>query len=315
MTRLHRHRMQGFSLVELMISVTIGLVIVLALTQFFLTALNSQTSQSEASLVNENARFATDLLSREIRKAGFSNTWQSNVTPGGNFCAATNNPSFVGLNDPTTIDPSSATGAGTTVNIYSPYTSGSLHSSNDVLRVYYYGENTTSTAPIYDCQGNPVATGLLVQDTLFIMADPNNNSEPTLYCYSSNPPAVTAQTAAGSPGMPMVPGIESLQLLYGEDTDQDGIVNRFVPAHLITSSDNVSSIKISMVVRGNAGGTTKGTGVPTGPLYHFSASYPASTNTDPSAVFPAAGVNVPADNRLRKLYSSDITFRNFRWCG
>ena len=145
---------------------------------------------------------------------------------------------------------------------------------------------------------------------MYVAADVNNNNEPTLYCNTTNPLPVNAT----HPGvLPMVSGVESLQFIYGEDSDSDGIVNRYVPWQLVTSADNVIAVKISIVVRGPS---IQG-GVPGGvmtPWNHFSASYPAAANADNSAIFPAPGVNIPADNRFRKMFSTEISFRNYRWC-
>lgn len=296
-------RQIGVTLVELMVAIAIGLIITVAVIEFYLQSLRSQTAQVDVVMVNENMRFAFDLISREIRKSGFSNVWQGGVTAGGNFCS-TGTSQLLGLNDPATIDTSSATLVGTATTIYSSYSNGGNSSSNDVLQVKYYGEDTAGTSPIYDCQGFPVNAGVMVKDTLFVAADPANNNEPTLYCHSSNP-------NSGQTALPVVPGIESLQLLYGEDANADGIIDRYVPWQIVTNTDNVTSIKVSIVARGTS---VSNVSAPTTPMTHFSSSYPAVANGDSSAIFPYPGVNVPSDNRLRKMLSTEVAFRNYRWC-
>jgi type IV pilus assembly protein PilW len=289
-----------------MIAVTIALLILLVVSQAYIGALKTETAQSDTTRLNESGRFTFDLLARELRQSGFANTWQRNVTNGTRFCATSGGSQLLGANDPASIDPAAANFAGSAYSIYSP--SGA--SRSDVIRVRYYGEDSTGTSPLLDCHGYPVAAGQLVEDTMFVSADPNNNNEPTLYCYTSNPVPANAT----HPGvLPMVSGVESLQLIYGEDTDSDGIVNRYVPWQLVGNADNLLSIKVSVVVRG----ASTGASVPGGslaPWSHFSATYPAAANGDSSAIFPAPATNIASDNRFRKLFSTEISFRNYRWC-
>lgn len=60
----------GFSLIELMVSIAIGLLVTVAVVQMF--AANRATYQLDEGLarMQENARFAIDFLNREIRQAG-----------------------------------------------------------------------------------------------------------------------------------------------------------------------------------------------------------------------------------------------------
>ena len=70
------NKAKGFTLIELMISLVLGSVILGAVLYIFLS--NSQTYRmNEAqSRVQENGRFALELLTREIRHAGFNPTME-----------------------------------------------------------------------------------------------------------------------------------------------------------------------------------------------------------------------------------------------
>ena len=61
----------GFSLVELMIAMTIGLVISAALATLFGQLSTANREQFKASMQIENGRYTTDLLASELRHAGF----------------------------------------------------------------------------------------------------------------------------------------------------------------------------------------------------------------------------------------------------
>lgn len=64
-------RQQGFSLVELMIALTIGLIISLALATMFSQVSVTNKEQFKAALQIENGRYAMDLLNNDLRLAGY----------------------------------------------------------------------------------------------------------------------------------------------------------------------------------------------------------------------------------------------------
>ena len=123
-----------------------------------------------------------------------------------------------------------------------PGFNGGITNGSDVLRVRYYGEDTNTTAGTVDCQGNAVARDQLVEETFYLNTD-TTSGEPALYCRSS----------ISGTGVVLVAGVESLQFLYGVDTDNNGTVDRYVPWHLVTTPtdlrDGVLSIHASLVVR------------------------------------------------------------------
>jgi len=74
MRNLHRaslRRMAGVSLIELMISILLGMLVLAALVQVFASTSASRTELERTSRQIENGRFAMDVLSDEIRMAGF----------------------------------------------------------------------------------------------------------------------------------------------------------------------------------------------------------------------------------------------------
>lgn len=62
---------RGFSLIELMVAMTIGLVILAAVVQIFVRSHSTYQLDEGLSRVQENARFAMDFLSKDIRMAGY----------------------------------------------------------------------------------------------------------------------------------------------------------------------------------------------------------------------------------------------------
>jgi type IV pilus assembly protein PilW len=62
---------KGFGLIELMISITLGILLSTAVIQVFLATNSSSKVQDSIAVIQENARFAMRLLAREIRMAGY----------------------------------------------------------------------------------------------------------------------------------------------------------------------------------------------------------------------------------------------------
>lgn len=61
----------GFSMVELLIAVTIGLVVLSGVLNVVLGSRANKTQQDEITFIQDNARFVVELLSNEIRMAGY----------------------------------------------------------------------------------------------------------------------------------------------------------------------------------------------------------------------------------------------------
>ncbi len=66
-----RPRQWGVTLVELLVSMAIGLVVALASTMAYLAVRNTANATDAMSRMNEDGKLALDMLSREIQMAGF----------------------------------------------------------------------------------------------------------------------------------------------------------------------------------------------------------------------------------------------------
>ncbi len=281
-------RLRGFSLIELMIAMTIGLVISLVVGQLFIGSRQAFTSTDNLSRLQENSRYAFSLISRELRSAGLRSDPRVPLATaygaGGSF--------------------SGSDGGGT---------------ASDSITVKFQGSGPalgTADGTVQDCGGTRVPYGTAVVNTFFIQPDPNNinndnTAEPTLFCYSSLPAGANTGIgicAAGTAGCyALVPGVENMQVLYGEDTgalpyttNPDGSIDRWIvapagPAALPATSppiwDNVLSVRISLLLRTDdrVGQTTD------------TRAYPMSNTS----------VSAPGnDTRLRRVFTSVVNLRD-----
>ena len=269
-----KHLPMGFSLVELMVAMTIGLGLMLVVAQLFLGSRQIQATQDDLARIQEGARFVVELMAKELRMAGYKSFDST-----GDFDAA--NPAITGSND-----------TGTNLS--------------DQIQVRYFGSsNTAATAvdnTVLNCLGNAVGRDERVNDTFLIAADATNDNEPTLFCRSVDTLGVSTDNA-------LVPGVESMQILYGMDTDGDKTANAYLradDASLVWGS--VVAVRISMLLRSSGNSNT---GVNSRVYNHFGASYApggVAPAGDTGAVFNAAGGQL--DFRMRRIFQTTITVRN-----
>ena len=64
-------RARGFSLVELMVAMTLGLLVIAAASSVFVGARNAYTATNSVSAQSDSARFAADFITRALRSSGF----------------------------------------------------------------------------------------------------------------------------------------------------------------------------------------------------------------------------------------------------
>jgi type IV pilus assembly protein PilW len=109
------HQSRGMGLVELMVSMLIGLVIVLGVTQIFISAKNTYMSQNASAAMQEDARYALSRMVQEIRMVGMFGCINPSAGP----------PSFIDLSVAPTFSTvsanplsySSTTSSGVTTNV------------------------------------------------------------------------------------------------------------------------------------------------------------------------------------------------------
>ena len=70
-----KHRQHGLTLIELMISITIGTVLMAGIVSIFASSKQSYKLQDTLTYLQESGRFAIDLISKDLRRAGY---WGAN---------------------------------------------------------------------------------------------------------------------------------------------------------------------------------------------------------------------------------------------
>lgn len=205
----------GVSLIELMITLILSLVLLTAGVGLFTTSKRNIHVVDGLTELQENTRYATELLTRLIRIAGYR-------TP----------PTVGSTQDFTTLAVSYPSGAE-----YTNGSSGGGQNNSDTLIVRFQGSGNGAGVPdnsIMDCLGNGVDNNQTVTNTFSISA----NNE--LQCQSS---------LGGQPQV-LISGVEFMRVLFGEDTNGDLNADRYVPASYPgLSFNNVVSIRVGLILR------------------------------------------------------------------
>ena len=71
MKALIYHKQQGVTLIELMVSLVISVIVLLAVTSIYVTSKRSYALQDSLARQQENGRFAVEILSQDLRMASF----------------------------------------------------------------------------------------------------------------------------------------------------------------------------------------------------------------------------------------------------
>lgn len=259
----------------MMVALTIGMIIMVAVAQLFYGNRQTAASQDQSARISETARFALLVLEREIRMAGMKLTAST-----GTFDAA--NPMIAGTNA----------------------TAGAPNGSDEVTVRFWGSDNAAGTAAdntVFDCLGYGARLNERVVDRFHIAN--NATGEPSLFCQNTNP------TTGVVTDNELVAGVESMQILVGVDTDADKSPNAYLHWNdAAVNLDQVIALRISLLLRSDDNILA----VADSNVYnHFGTVYApanAAPVADAGAVFNAAGAVI--DRRMRRLYGSTVTVRN-----
>ena len=256
----------GFSIIELMVALTIGLLIVAAMLQNLTVASGSNRTNARVAEFQGNGRFATDFLRREIQHAGFAGvSWTHLTLLGttgttdygcGNGFAAKITESISGANDTNDAfdfancipDANYARGDILVLrraDLEAIPTTTTLSATNLYFRSEYL-QGSVFVGPTRPTSlQTPVADYLLRTDVYYISKWTNSSTEspqvPALYRMTlGSGPLMTPQLVASN--------IENMQVQYGVESFGN---TRFYEANNVPASEwtNVVAIRLWLLAR------------------------------------------------------------------
>jgi len=204
-------RQQGFTLVELMVSMAIGLVIVLFVTSMYISSRGSQRLTDDNMRVQEESQMAMNLLGRNLMQAGFSNlTAYKNVVLTGKGLTACDN----GFSNPSDASDNPACATAGAPGFQVRYQVDKTYDAN--------------TGAAADCNGKgSTGTSAATITNRFYIATKTGETTPSLYCSGSGD--------FTSP-QPLLGNVEDMRLTYVVDADSDSSADTFY-----TNASNVAA--------------------------------------------------------------------------
>lgn len=299
-----KNSQQGISMIELMVSMLIGLFLMAGIIQLFIGTKNTYRQVDASARIQENARFAFDFLGNSIRMAGYvdrPDIYLQSLAAATAFPAQAQALAQVQGGATANLQTLMIGGATTPYfaanQVVSGVNNGSLSgaaSTKDELLLRYMGNLDGLTT---DCRGEAVTlnnTAVLVR----YFVDANNN----LRCTSSLAVAGAASALANAAGDILIEGVEDMQLLFGVADAAGQIQGYYDPAGLNALSNDLRSRVVAVKVCLQVNSV-----VPVGDEFN---------NLAPSSNVPYCGQTLSwsrldqANKRLHELFSASFELPN-----
>lgn len=268
----------GFSLIEMMIAMLIGIFLLAGISKSYLDSKNSSVKRNQVSVLEDNGRIALETITDILEKTGYT---PINAGP---------LPTQFITNNADVIESLCTNGAANVVNAnIIESTANGAGSSSDTLGVIFHGDIGHSS----DCTGNTLPVGCP------LLPLPNINAIPeSARIYNSffvNNATTTLVCSGSRSGVPQViaEGVENVQFLYGIDTVDDNQVkvDRYVNASNIAGMWNmVVSVQVAILVR--------------------SLKKVRSAAVSKQYTLLDAVITSPSDRYQREVFSTTIRLRN-----
>ena len=219
-----RNRQYGFTLVEILVTLTISLFLVGGILQIFLNNKQTYRAQEGLSRIQENGRSAIDVLGSNIRQAGYAAISTNTASRYTKFTDGAG----------TVITGTEGTGTGI-MSINGISTNG----ATDSITVSFDSPTDClgSATPV---PGVAVPGGNVQRAVNWFFIDANNN----LACLGNGNAVLGNGNAVPQP---LIEGVENMQIWYGLDTDGDQAANTYVTAP--AAWNNVVSVRICLLLR------------------------------------------------------------------
>ena len=291
--RRAKYFQRGLSMVELMVAITIGLILTTGILQIFANSKRTYRIEESLSRVQESGRLALDFIANDVRMASYwgcqpdPSNIQNDLAAGAgyiDFTAGGVAGTEGGAGAPDSLTLSGADG--TPGLVLQPNGGGGTYSTSVSTALQVNTPNDLVSGDIVlvsDCTGgdifqvtgaNPSAGGVV--DHAVGAGSPGNTSQlskayqgdASLYYVHQ----IIYTIKAGSDGQPalwrsvngtdqeIVDDVSDLQILYGEDMNNDRSVDRYVDGNNVSNFGNVYSIQVQLTVQTAAASTSVNAG-------------------------------------------------------
>ena len=219
-----RYSQQGFTLIELMVSLVLGMIIVAAATLLFISGQKSFALQQGAADIQDNANFALNYMTKDIRMANLNGSTASMTSSLANGGIVFSTANLAGIAD-TAISQSALSDT------------SNVAVGSDQLTIQYLPQQTGG----FDCEGTQItSTSVYVVQRYFVRQDTNVN---------------TNETAATALALVCAAGRSNNMTAFNDKTGQI-IMKRVDYFHILlsvqNSAGNIRDMTIAQYVARNA---------------------------------------------------------------
>jgi type IV pilus assembly protein PilW len=305
---------QGFSLVELMIAMALGLMLVTVIVSIFVSSNRNYKEDDRFARMQENGRFAIYALQTDLSMASF---WGTTTSPSG-ITNAVGTASSCGLtfdtSSPVLIinNPASGTaisGIFSCISSTSVWTGGTTHA--DVIAIKRVvgeitpADSSSTTSAVYLEMDADPSTNI---GALKLIAPSSFNSTKAYWRYMPRIYHIRNYSVTSGDGIPtlcrkelngtamtdvpLVEGVENIQIEFGIDTDGDGAPNKYDPAPSGADLNNIVNAKLYVLARS----------LDRDPIYTNDKTYNLGSVTLDYSDAP--------DNYYRRVFEGTISLRN-----
>lgn len=219
---MNNRRQQGLSLIELMVALAVGMLLLAGFLQIFMSVRSTYAGNEAASRVQENGRFALDILSQHARLAGYRDPKHLDrpnpiMPPNGHGCTAGG--IYCSLDRDATL-------------------SATVNAENGDRIGFEYQPALTSAGTRLNCAGNTVGNEDVLTTAFYTKVTDLGNGQlgSALYCQSSK---------GGSDPVELVEGIDAIQVQYGVGPDNH--VRRYVNAAAVADWNQVIAVRFAVL--------------------------------------------------------------------
>ena len=270
----------GFTLLELLVSMSLGLFLMAGLIQVLLVNKEMFKVQENSARIQEDGRFAVTVLNNAVSLTGYREDALTNMD--------TAFPSYTTLANPpaqTFQDGEVISGADNNVG-----GGDNIKNGTDSIAIRY-----RSDGAMFDCLGGAVADGFMSVSRFYV------NDDDTLICRSDvyNP---ATGAAVGTTTQPLIDNVEDMQVRYGMSTGDvfhDIAASCYIDAATMGNGDDCTTLNFDQVVS-----------VRISLLLHSNDDNLTPDNAPQTYSFEGVNNVLAGDNRLYRTVTTTIALRN-----
>jgi len=235
-----RYSQQGFTLIELMVSLVLGMIIVAAATLLFISGQKSFALQQGAADIQDNANFALNYMTKDIRMANLNGSTASMTSSLANGGIVFSTANLAGIAD-TAISQSALSDT------------SNVAVGSDQLTIQYLPQQTGG----FDCEGTQItSTSVYVVQRYFVRQDTNVNTNETaatalaLVCAAGRSNNMTAFN--DKTGQIIMKRVDYFHILLSVQNSAGNIRDMTIAQYVASAPDaRILGVKLGLLTRSN----------------------------------------------------------------